>query len=74
MITDPGPTFLQDAFTAERVANHAIKFTVALNRLWTGGQNVNWEAEVRREILYIRRNIADLERAQFARCPWTEPK
>jgi hypothetical protein len=55
---------LDRAIYAERIANHAMKLAIAANRAWVQ-KNVNWDAEVRREFLWFRRNLREFERLHF---------
>ena len=60
-----------DALTADMVARdiavHAGCLWHAHSLLCAGGPNVNWEADARREILYLRRKLAELEHLQTER-------
>lgn len=53
---------IRGMLTASDVAQHATKLAIA-HALLMSGPNVNYEAEIRREILYLFRKLKELNAA-----------
>lgn len=57
----------------ERLVEHAHRLATRAAML-VASENVNYEAHLRREILWLRRKLAEIEARQWVRAPWTKPK
>lgn len=58
---------LDDLMIARQMTVRMSELAQCLSMLWIGPPNVNWEAQVRREILYMRRKLDVLESNQKTR-------